>query len=200
MASQGRDRVSEIVAGWTGGERVGRDAIDELAPPLYQELRRLARWHMDRGTPGVTLQPTALVHEAYIRLVDRSQQSWRGRTHFVAVASRVMRNLLIDLARARAADKRGGGWRPITLTDEIVGGHELRPEDMLALDQALERLAAHDERQVRVVELRFFGGLKVAEVAEVLGVSQRTAEGLWTHARAWLLRELSRSGAADVSR
>ena len=192
MASEGRDRVSEIVAGWTGGERVGRAAVDELLPHLYKELRRLAQWHMARGTPGVTLQPTALVHEAYVRLVDQSQADWRGRTHFVAVASKVMRNLLIDHARARAADKRGGGWQPVTLADEAVGGRELDPDQMLALDQALERLAGHDERQARVVELRFFGGLKVGDVAEVLGVSKRTAEGLWTHARAWLLRELSR--------
>jgi RNA polymerase sigma factor (TIGR02999 family) len=144
----------------------------------------------------VTLQPTALVHEAYVRLVDQSQADWRGRTHFVAVASKVMRNLLIDHARARAADKRGGGWQPVTLADEAVGAKELDPDQVLALDQALERLADHDERQARVVELRFFGGLKVGEVAEVLGVSKRTAEGLWTHARAWLLRELSRRDGA----
>jgi RNA polymerase sigma factor (TIGR02999 family) len=192
MSGNGQDRVTEIVAGWSGGERVGRDAVDELVPHLYRELRRLAQWQMGHGTPGVTLQPTALVHEAYLRLVDQSRADWKGRTHFVAVASKVMRNLLIDHARAKAAEKRGGGWRPVTLADDAVGGRELDTDQLLALDQALERLAEHDERQARVVELRFFGGLKVDEVAEVLGVSKRTAEGLWTHARAWLLRELSR--------
>lgn len=179
-----------------GAGSEGRAAADELVPNLYRELRRLAQWQMDRGTPGVTLQPTALVHEAYIRLANQSRADWRSRTHFVAVASKVMRNLLIDHARAKAAEKRGGGWRPVTLADEVVGARELDIDQMLALDEALSRLAEHDERQARVVELRFFGGLKVFEVADVLDVSQRTAEGLWTHARAWLLRELSLGNGA----
>jgi RNA polymerase sigma factor (TIGR02999 family) len=110
----------------------------------------------------------------------------------MAVASRVMRNLLIDHARARAAEKRGGGWQPVTLADEVMGERQLGAVEMLALDEALQRLAEHDQRQARVVELRFFGGLTVEEAAEALEVSKRTAEGLWTHARAWLLRELSR--------
>jgi RNA polymerase sigma factor (TIGR02999 family) len=190
------DRASRIVERLGAGGAVGRAAADELVPHLYRELRRLAQWQMGRGTPGVTLQPTALVHEAYIRLAGQSRADWRGRTHFVAVASKVMRNLLIDHARSRAAEKRGGGWRPVTLVDEAVGGRELDVDQVLALEQALERLAEHDERQARVVELRFFGGMKVREVAELLQVSQRTAEGLWTHARAWLLRELSRGGDA----
>lgn len=184
--------TGEIVARLGDGGSDGLAAANELVPHLYRELRRLAQWQMDRGSPGVTLQPTALVHEAYIRLANQSQVDWRGRSHFVAVASKVMRNLLIDHARARSAEKRGGGWRPVTLADEAIGAHELDVDQILALDQALQRLARHDERQARVVELRFFGGLKVREAAEALGVSQRTAEGLWTHARAWLLRELSR--------
>ncbi len=196
MVHQGRDRVTEIVAAWSSGKQVGRAAVDELVAHLYRELRRLAQWQMGRGTPGVTLQPTAIVHEAYIRLVDQSRADWRGRSHFIAVASKVMRNLLIDHARARAAEKRGGGWQPVTLADEAVGGRQLGVEEMLALDEALERLAAHDERQARVVELRFFGGLTVEEVAETLEVSKRTAEGLWTHARAWLLRELSKGSGS----
>jgi RNA polymerase sigma factor (TIGR02999 family) len=191
---ENEDQVSEITDRMGSTEADDRAGPDELVPHLYRELRRLAQWQMDRGTPGVTLQPTALVHEAYIRLADRSQADWRSRTHFIAVASKVMRNLLIDHARAKAAEKRGGGWQPVTLVDEAIGGRELDVDQMLALDQALQRLAEHDERQARVVELRFFGGLKVAEVAELMEVSQRTAEGLWTHARAWLLRELSREG------
>jgi len=190
------DQVSEIVARLGDGDAAGRAAADELVPHLYRELRRLAQWQMSQRTPGVTLQPTALVHEAYLRLADRSQADWSSRTHFVAVASRVMRNLLIDHARAKAAEKRGGGWRPVTLNDEAVGGRELDVDEMLALDQALERLAEHDERQARVVELRFFGGLTVPEVAHLLGVSKRTVEGDWTHARAWLKRELDQGAGS----
>jgi RNA polymerase sigma factor (TIGR02999 family) len=190
------DQVSEAKARVGTIDADDRPGVDELVPDLYRELRRLAQWQMGRGRPGVTLQPTALVHEAYLRLADRSQAGWSSRTHFIAVASKVMRNLLIDHARAKAAEKRGGGWLPVTLVDEAVGGRGLDVDRMLALDQALQKLAEHDERQARVVELRFFGGLKVREVAEILGVSQRTAEGLWTHARAWLLRELSRGSEA----
>lgn len=199
MASKGNDRVTEIVAAWNGSADAGRAAVDELVPHLYRELRRLAHWQMARGAPGVTLQPTAIVHEAYLRLVDQSRADWRGRCHFMAVASKVMRNLLIDHARASAAEKRGGDWRPVTLTDEVVGGRELAVEEILAIDEALERLASHDERQARVVELRFYGGLTVEEVAATLGVSKRTAEGLWTHARAWLLHEMSK-GSGDERR
>lgn len=195
MDSDGRDRVTEIVAEWSSGGQVGRAAVDELVPHVYRELRRLAQWQMGRGTPGVTLQPTVIVHEAYLRLVDQSRADWRGRSHFIAVASKVMRNLLIDHARARAAEKRGGGWQPVTLADDAIGGRQLGMEEVLALDEALGKLADHDERQARVVELRFFGGLTVEEVAETLKVSKRTAEGLWTHARAWLTRELSKGRA-----
>lgn len=190
------DQVSEATARVGTIDADDRRGVDELVPDLYRELRRLAQWQMGRGRQGVTLQPTALVHEAYLRLAYRSQAGWGSRSHFIAVASKVMRNLLIDHARAKAADKRGAGWLPVTLVDEAVGGRDLDVDRMLALDQALQKLAEHDERQARVVELRFFGGLKVREVAEVLGVSQRTAEGLWTHARAWLLRELSRGSDA----
>lgn len=192
MVAEKSNATGGIVSRLDSGGSEGQAAADELVPHLYRELRRLAQWQMGRGAPGVTLQPTALVHEAYIRLADRSQVDWRSRSHFMAVASKVMRNLLIDHARAKAADKRGGGSRPVTLVDEAVGSRELDVDELLALDEALRRLAEHDERQARVVELRFFGGMKVAEVAESLGVSQRTAEGLWAHARAWLLRELSR--------
>jgi RNA polymerase sigma factor (TIGR02999 family) len=176
-----------------GGEDGAEAAsAEQLMLLVYDELRRLARHHMGGDTPGHTLQPTALVHEAYLRLVDQSQVDWRGRTHFLAYASKAMRNLLIDHARARASAKRGGGLPKVTLVDEVVGDRALDREQLLSLDKALDRLAEHDERQARVVELRYFGGLKVDEVAEVLGVSKRTVEGYWTHARAWLLRELTR--------
>lgn len=197
MSSESSDQVTDIVAALSDGGEAGRAAVDELMPHLYRELRRLAQWQMARGTPGVTLQPTAVVHEAYLRLVDQSRADWRDRCHFMAVASKVMRHLLIDHARAKAAEKRGGGWHPVTLADDAVGGRELAMHDILTLGEALDRLAAHDERQARVVELRFFGGLTVDEVAATLGVSKRTAEGLWTHARAWLLHELSSGSGGE---
>ncbi len=196
MTSEVRDRVTSIVVALDdegGGEAA---SAEQLFPLVYDELRRLARYHMGGDTPGHTLQPTALVNEAYLRLVDQTKVGWRGRTHFMAYASKAMRNLLIDHARARASAKRGGGGRRVTLVDEVVGDRTLDREQVLSLNKALDRLAEHDERQARVVELRYFGGLKVDEVAEVLGVSKRTVEGYWTHARAWLLRELSQGREA----
>ena len=192
MQNDERDRITSIVASLGGEDGAEAASAEQLMLLVYDELRRLARHHMGGDTPGHTLQPTALVHEAYLRLVDQSQVDWRGRTHFLAYASKAMRNLLIDHARARASAKRGGGSPKVTLVDEVVGDRALDREQLLSLDEALDRLAEHDERQARVVELRYFGGLKVDEVAEVLGVSKRTVEGYWTHARAWLLRELTR--------
>jgi RNA polymerase sigma factor (TIGR02999 family) len=191
MQNEVRDRVTSIVATLGGEGGVGTASSEQLLLLVYDELRRLARHHMGGDTPGHTLQPTALVHEAYLKLVDQSRVDWRGRTHFLAYASKAMRNLLIDHARARASAKRGGGSRRVTLVDEVVGDRALDREQLLSLNEALDRLAEHDERQARVVEMRYFGGLKVEEVAEVLGVSKRTVEGYWTHARAWLLRELT---------
>ena len=191
MKDDERDLVTSIVASTGDNAGVEAASAEQLMLLVYDELRRLARHHMGGDTPGHTLQPTALVHEAYLRLVDQSRVDWRGRSHFLAYASKAMRNLLIDHARARASAKRGGGARRVTLVDEAVGDRALDREQLLSLNEALDRLAEHDERQARVVELRYFGGLKVDEVAEVLGVSKRTVEGYWTHARAWLLRELS---------
>jgi RNA polymerase sigma factor (TIGR02999 family) len=197
MKSGARDRVTEIVAGLTSGSESAHASAEEMLPLVYDELRRLAQWHMGRNVEGHTLQPTALVHEAYLRLVDQSRVGWSGRTHFIAFASKVMRNLLIDHARRRASAKRGGGARRVTLVDgvEPEAGGEIGLDRLLSLNDALDRLAEHDGRQARVVELRYFGGLKVEEVAEVLGLSKRTVEAYWTHARAWLLRELSRGDA-----
>jgi RNA polymerase sigma factor (TIGR02999 family) len=161
---------------------------------VYDELRRLAARYLAGERPGHTLQPTALVHEAYIKLVDLTRVDWQGRTHFFAVGARVMRNLLIDHARGRGRAKRGGNLQRVTLVGNVqpFGGADLDLDRLLVVDEALQRLAELDERQARVVELRFFGGLTVPEVSHFLGVSQRTVEGDWTHARAWLLRELSR--------
>ena len=192
--AEARERVTAIVAGWGEAGAPGRAALDALVPDLYRELRRMAQWRL--GGADQTLQATALVHEAYLKLVDQSRVNWNGRTHFKAVAAKVMRNVLIDHVRERGAHKRGGDWQRVTLSPAGEPAlPEMEPEQLLTLHVALERLAEHDERQARVVELRFFGGLKVEEVAEALGVSRRTAEGLWTRARAWLRRELSRDAA-----
>jgi RNA polymerase sigma factor (TIGR02999 family) len=191
------NRVTEIVAGLSQTGKPGAATPEALLPLVYDELRVLARKYLSRERPGHTLQATALVHEAYLRLVDQTRVDWQGRTHFFAVGARVMRNLLIDHARARGRVKRGGEWKRVTLAERLTpnGRGEYDPEQLLALDESLERLAQLDERQAKVVELRFFGGLTVPEVAHLLGVSQRTVEGDWTHARAWLKRELGRGEA-----
>ncbi len=188
--------VTEIVCRLSRGDGDGSASSEKLFPVVYDELRRLARGYMSRETPGHTLQPTALVHEAYLKLVDQTRADWKGRTHFFAVGARVMRRLLVDHARERGAIKRGAGWQSVTLSgafDEFAGG-SLEPESLLDLNAALERLAELDEREAKVVTLRFFGGLTVDQVAEVLGVSIRTVEYDWRHAQAWLKLELSGSG------
>ncbi len=166
-------------------------AADRLLPVVYDELRARARYYLRSGRPGDTLQPTALVHEAYLRMVDHASEGWAGRTHFYAVAAMAMRQILIDHVRYHGRSKRGGDALRVTLTDAIAPVSE--PDvDLFALGEALEKLAAANERQARIVELRYLGGLTVDEVAEVLGVSKRTVEADWTFARAWLKVELSR--------
>ena len=171
-----------------------RDAIEDLVPLVYDELRRIAEHHMRREREGHTLQPTALVNEAYMKLVDQTRADWQGRTHFLAVASGAMRRILVDHARGRLRQKRGADRRRVDIEDVLERAAD-SDENVLYVHEALERLAALDERQAQVVELRFFGGLGVDEVAAALGVSKRTVEGEWTHAKAWLRRELRREGA-----
>jgi RNA polymerase sigma-70 factor, ECF subfamily len=165
-------------------------AANRLLPVVYDELRARARYYLRSGRPGDTLQPTALVHEAYLKLAGQPDE-WEGRTHFYAVAAIAMRQIVIDHARYNAREKRGGDAARVTLTDVAapVPGPSI---DALALGEALERLAALDERQARVVEMRYFAGMTVDEVAEALGVSRRTVEADWTFAKAWLKAELSR--------
>lgn len=196
MTVDPRTRVTEIVRGLSQPGAGDQESAEDLFPAVYEELRRLAGSYMLRETPGSTLQPTALVHEAYLKLVDQTRVDWRGRTHFFAVGARVMRRLLVDHARQRDAQKRGGNWQPVTLAEipDGLGGGGLGPEQILDLDRALQRLAELDERESRVVTLRFFGGLTMAQVGEALGVSKRTAENDWRHAQAWLRLELARSG------
>jgi RNA polymerase sigma factor (TIGR02999 family) len=168
-----------------------REALDRLMPIVHDELRRLARAHMRRERSEHTLQATALAHEAYMRMVDLDRIDWRDRAHFFAVAAGVMRRILIDHARRRKAQRRGGGARHVPLEEGLLLADD-RPEELLALDEALERLAAVDPRQARIVELRFFGGLGVEEAAAVMDISPRTVKREWAVARAWLRAELGR--------
>lgn len=160
-------------------------AAEKLLPMVYDELRDLAANYLRSERANHTLQPTALVHEAYLKLVDQSRVDWQGRTHFYAVSAAAMRRILIDHARTRGRHKRGGDWRRVLLDDvNVADGQDV--VNAVALDSALESLQVLDSNQARIVELRFFGGLTVEEVAHVLGVSKRKIEGEWTHAKAWL--------------
>jgi len=187
MATDGSGEITVLLERFQGGDA---EAREELAARVYEELRKLAARYMRRERPGHTLQTTALVNEAYIRLIDHKQANWRNRAHFFAVAARIMRRILVDHARKRIAGKRGGGVEPLAL-DEALVFHESRSEELLALDEALERLAAQDERASRVIELRFFAGLSNEEAAEALNISPTTAKRDWQYGRAWLKAELA---------
>ena len=171
-----------------GDDPVGRLARD-LLPLVYDELRGLAAKYLRTERKNHTLQPTALVHEAFMRLVDQSRVNWQGRTHFFAVGAQAMRRILIDHARTRGRGKRGGDWQRVVLSG-LKAEESLDEVDSITLHDALETLASLDEQQARIVELRFFGGLTVEEVAKVMGVSKRKIEGDWTHAKAWLRNQL----------
>ena len=168
--------------------------MERLVPLVYEELRSMAARYLRSENPGHTLQPTALVHEAYLKLVDQKRVRWKNRAHFYGVASQAMRRILLDHARSRDAAKRGGGRTRVAVSD-TPGGAEPREVDLIALDQALSRLSVLDVDQARIVELRYFGGLTVEETAEVVGVSMATIERDWRSARAWLHRELVRGAA-----
>lgn len=179
--------VSELLTDLVGGEH---SAADRLMPIVYEELHALAERMLRRESPAHTLQPTALVGEAYLRMVGNSKIDFQGKTHFFAIGARNMRRILVDHARHKKRQKRGGELHRIELADEMCVSRR-RDEDVLAIEEALNKLATLDPRQAQIVELRFFGGLTVEEVAEVLGVSKRTVESDWTMVRAWLRRELS---------
>jgi RNA polymerase sigma-70 factor (ECF subfamily) len=172
-----------------------RESLDALLPMVYQELRRLAASYLRRERPGQTLQPTALVHEAYLRLMKDRPDRWQNRAHFCAIAAHSMRQILIERARARDTLKRGGHQPRVTLDEALVAGGE-RSFDFVALDEALDRLAAMDPEQARLVELRFFGGLTVEETAEAMKISPATVKRHWTVAKAWLARELEGNSQA----
>lgn len=178
--------VTQLLKAWTAGDR---QALEKITPLVYQELHQVARRYMARQGSDHTLQTTALVNEVYLRLVDCGQVNWRDRAHFFAVSARLMRRILIDFARSRGYQKRGGGVPNVSLDDTPTVGSEPDP-NLIALDDALQALAAVDQRKSKVVELRFFGGLSVEETAEVLDVSSETVQRDWRMARAWLLREM----------
>ena len=178
--------VTQLLLQWGGGDR---ECLSQLLPIVEGELHRIARRHMRREKPGHTLQTTALVNEAYLKLVDQPQVDWRNRAHFFGIAARIMRQILVDHARGAHREKRGGGAYVVPLNEAFVFSPE-KSAALVALDEALNRLAAKDERKARVIELRHFGGLSVEETAAVLDVHPNTVIRDWTLAKAWLKREL----------
>ncbi len=174
--------VTQLLFAWSNGDRA---ALDELTPLVYEELYRLAHHHMSRERPGHTLQTSALVNEAYVRLIDQKNVRWQNRAQFFSIASRLMRRILVDHARSHHSAKRGGDIRRVSLDEAAVVARE-RAAELVALDEALNSLAAIDPRKSQVVELRFFGGMSVEETAEVLGVSPVTVMRDWSTAKAWL--------------
>lgn len=181
--------VTQLLGEWRNGDRA---ALDKLTPLVYEELRRLAHRYMSREKGHHTLQATALVNEAYLRLAQQDNAAWQNRAHFFAVAANIMRHLLVDYARSKQFAKRGGGAQQVTL-DEALASSEENTVDTLALNEALYRLAAWDARKSRIVELRYFGGLTTEETALVLGISEITVKREWLKAKAWLFQELRQS-------
>jgi len=185
--TQGSHEITRLLLAWSEGDG---EALDRLAPLVYAELRRLAKSYMRKERAGHTLQTTALINEAYLRLIDAGQVEWQNRAHFFGVAACAMRQILVAMARERGCEKRGGGARQVSLDEAMVidAGPD---EDLVALDEALEALARFDARKAQVVEMRFFGGLTEAEIAATLDVSSETVRRDWRLARSWLRRKLS---------
>jgi len=187
MASPSPKDVTRLLVDWGNGDQA---ALDELIPLVYDELRRMAGRYMRRESKGHTLQTSALVNEAYLRLVDQKSVQWQNRAHFFGVAAHLMRRILVDHARSRSRAKRGGGAQMVSLAEQAVTSKEVA--DVIALDDALKNLAEMDPRKSQIVEMKFFGGLTTEEVAEVLKVTSRTVEREWRKAKAWLNRAISK--------
>jgi len=180
--------VTQLLLDWRNGNQA---ALDQLIPLVYDQLRRIARRYVNREGQGHSLHTADLVNEVYLKLVNQQEADWQDRAHFFAVSAQIMRHLLVDHARSKQRAKRGGGAIQVALKEELVSTSQTPGIDLLALDQALDRLAQHDERKCRIVELRYFGGLSVEETAEVLGLSAITIKREWLKARAWLFQALS---------
>ena len=181
--------ITRLLRAWSGGDQL---AFEQLAPAVYSELQHIAKRHMSHEQPGHSLQATALVHEAYLRLIDIPNANWQDRAHFFAVSAQMMRRILVDRARARVTEKRGGAAGLLQL-DDIPDVGEWRARELIVLDDALTTMAKMDPRKAKVIELRFFGGLSVEETAEVLKLSPQSVMRDWKLAKAWLQRELARS-------
>jgi RNA polymerase sigma-70 factor (ECF subfamily) len=194
MRESHSQEVTRLLLAWRQGKQ---DALDELIPIVYEELRQQAHRHLRREQKGHSLQTTALINETYLRLLDCKRVGWKDRAHFFAVTAQMMRRILVDYARSRRAQKRGGDLQKTTL-DQILTFSIARDSDLVALDDALNELAVKDERRSRVVELRFFGGLSIEETAEVLGVSPDTVVRDWRLAKAWLAREVKKSAEENL--
>lgn len=188
---QPSNEITELLIAWSGGDK---KALDELMHIVYDELHRLAHHHLAKERQDHTLQTTALVNEAYMKLVDQKRVKWQNRSHFFALSSQLMRRILVDYARSRQYAKRGGGASALPLNEALIVTPE-RAAEMIALDDALTELAKHDERKARIVELRFFAGMNIDETSELLGVSPGTVMKDWTLAKAWLQREMDRSNS-----
>jgi RNA polymerase sigma factor (TIGR02999 family) len=194
MTKSSPQEVTQLLLAWSRGDQT---ALDLLVPLVHAELRRLARHYLRRNNPGDLLQTTALVNEAYLRLIDCGNVEWQGRAHFFAIAAQLMREVLVDYTRRHHARKRGASLIRVSLEEATTTADE-RGADLVALDDALESLAAIDPRKSRIIELRFFGGLSVKETAEVLKTSPRTVAREWDLARAWLYRELNKGGSDET--
>ena len=190
MQNPNPDTITQLLINVGNGNN---DALNQILPQIYDELRRLAGYYMSRERPDHTLQPTALVHEAFLRLIDQKRVDWKNRAQFFGLAANMMRRVLVNHARDRAASKRGGSSPRVTLS--MADGLEQPELEVMAVDEALEKLAALDSRKSRIVEFKFFTGLTTDEIAEVLGISSATVEREWTFARAWLYRAVS--GGSD---
>ena len=184
-----REHITQLLASWPEHDSAGREALVSL---VYDELHRLAHHYMSSERPGHTLQTTALVNEVFVRLIDGKQVQWRNRAHFFAIVSQAMRRILIDYAKQRNRGKRGGGNEAIELNDEVLAAVDQTNVDFIALDAALRRLGEFDPQQEKIVELRYFGGLNMDEIAKIMGIHRATAARDWQMAKTWLYRELTR--------
>ncbi len=187
MVKDASHQITLLLIDWSKGDEL---ALEQLMPLVYDELRQMARRYMRRQPSGHTFQTTELIHEAYLKLAKQDGQNWQNRAHFFGVAAQAMRHILVDYARSKNSQKRGGLAQKITLEENLIVSAQ-RPEEVVRLDDALKQLAVLDERKSRVVEMKFFGGLNVEEIAEVLKVSPETVKRDWRFSRTWLLRELS---------